>query len=98
MEMYEVAHSLASKATSVLFLRNSNMQTLSQSELLVPQINTVYLGQDSIRYVRPIIWNSFPLTFRNIDSFLDSRFWLKIGNQQTAPVGYAKTIFLILAC
>ena len=55
MEMYEVAHSLASKATSVLFLRNSNMQTLSQSEFLVPQINTVYLGQDSIRYVRPII-------------------------------------------
>ena len=29
--------------------------------------------------------------------FLSLSFWLKIGSQQTAPVSYAKTIFLILA-
>ena len=55
MEMYKVTHGLASKATSVLFLRNNNMQNRSQSEFLVPQVNTVYFGQNSIRYLGPII-------------------------------------------
>ena len=55
MEIYKVAHGLASKTTSVLFLRNSNMQTQSQSELLVPQMNTIWFGQNSIRYLGPII-------------------------------------------
>ena len=55
MEMYKVAHVLASKATSVLFLQNINMQTWPQSKFLVPQINTVYSGQNSIRYLGPII-------------------------------------------
>ena len=31
MEMYKVAHGLASKATSVQFLQNNNMQTRPQS-------------------------------------------------------------------
>ena len=57
MEMYKVAHSLASKTMSVLLLQNSNMQTWSQSEFLVLQINTVYFGQNSIRFLGPIIWN-----------------------------------------
>ena len=45
MEIYKVAPDLASKAMSILFLRNNSMQTRSQSEILVPQINTVYVGQ-----------------------------------------------------
>ena len=38
LKMYKVAHSLASEVTSVLFLRNNNMQNLSQSEFLVAVI------------------------------------------------------------
>ena len=69
MEIYKVAHGLASKATSVLFLRNNNMQIRSQSEFLVAQLNTEYFRQNSVRYLGPIIWNSLPLVLRNIGSF-----------------------------
>ena len=44
MKMYKVAYDLASEATSVLFLQNNNIQTRSQSEFLLPIINTVYFG------------------------------------------------------
>ena len=77
MEIYKVAHGPASKTTSVLFLRNSNMQTQSQSELLVPQMNTIWFGQNSIRYLGLIIWNSLPLTLRNVDSFSEFNFLIK---------------------
>ena len=40
MEMYKVIHGLASKTP----MQSNNMQTWSQSEFLVPQINTVYFG------------------------------------------------------
>ena len=47
-EMYKAYPGLASKATSVLFLQNDNMQTLLKSEFLVLPINTVYFGQNTI--------------------------------------------------
>ena len=67
----------ASKTTSVLFLQNNNMQTWSQSEFVVPQINAMYFGQNSIRYLGPIVWNSVPLTLRNVDSFSEFKFLIK---------------------
>ena len=78
MEMYKVAYGLVSKATSVLSHKYS-MQTWSQSEFLVPQINRVFFGQNSIRY---ILWNSMPLTLKNGILFPNLRFLLKIGNHQ----------------
>ena len=96
MEIYIVAHGLASKATSVLFLRNNNVQARSKSEFLVLQINTVYFCQNSIRYLGPIIWNSLPLTLRNVKIlFLDLSLRLKFRNQQISPLGYAKTILIL---
>ena len=86
MEMYKVTHGLVSKATSVLFLQNNNMQTWSQSEFLVPQVNTVYFGQNSIRYLGPIIWNSLPLTLRNVDSFPEFKFLNKNWKPTNCPL------------
>ena len=96
---YKVAHGLPPKATSVLFLQNGNMQTWSQSEFLVPQLNTVYSGQNSIRYVGLIIWNSwkFHWLLEMLTLFLNLSSWLKMWSQWAAVIGYAKTMFLILA-
>lgn len=44
----EVAHGVASKATSVLILQNNNMQTHSQCQFLVAKINTVYLAKTQV--------------------------------------------------
>ena len=93
MEMYKVAHGLASKATSVLFLQNINMQTWPQSKFLVPQINTVYFGQNSIRYLGPIIWNSIPLTLWNVDSFSEWKFLIKNWKPTNYPYSLCKNYF-----
>ena len=33
----------------------------SQSDFSVPQVNTVYFGQNSIRFLGPLLWNSSQL-------------------------------------
>ena len=58
MEMYKIVHGLASEAISVLLI-----WTLSATNK--------YFGQNSVKYLGPIIWNSRPLTLRNVDSFSD---------------------------
>ena len=90
MEMYKVAHGLASKVISVLLLQNSNMQTWSQSGFLVPQINTVFFGQNSVRCLGPIIWNSLPLTLRNIYSFSEFKFLIKNWEPTNCPCRLCK--------
>ena len=79
-----VVHGLTAKATSVLFLQNNNMQTWSQSEVLVPQINTVYFAQNSIRYLW-LIWNSLLLILRNVDSFSEFKFLIKNRKPTNCP-------------
>ena len=80
-----MAHGLAPKATSALFLQNNNIQTWLQSEFLVSQLNTVYFGQNSIRYLGPIIWNSLLLTFRNNESSSECKFLIKNWKPISCP-------------
>ena len=85
-----MAHGLVSKATSVLFLQYNNIQTHSQSEFLVPQVKTVYFGQNSIRYLGAIIWNSLPLTLRNVLSFSKFKFLIKNWKPTNCPCKLCK--------
>ena len=66
------------------------MQTCSQYEFLVPQVNTVYFGQNSIRYLGPIIWNSLPLTCRNVGSFSEFEFLIKNWKPINCPCRLCK--------
>ena len=50
LEMYRVTKDLGPTAISSLFLQCSNIRyTRLQSDFLVPQVYTVYFGQNSIR-------------------------------------------------
>ena len=55
--MYKVTKGLAPTAISSSFLQCSNNRpTRSQSDFSIPQINTVYFGQNSMRYIGTLIW------------------------------------------
>ena len=57
LEMYKVAKDLVPTAVSTLFLQCSNNRyTRSQSDFSIPQVNTVYFGQNSMRYIGTLIW------------------------------------------
>ena len=53
LEIYKVAKGFAPTVISSLFLQcSNNRHTRSQSDFSIPQVNTVYFGQNSIRYCR----------------------------------------------
>ena len=55
---------------SKYFVRNHHIYNLwSESELFLPNVNTVFKGQNIISYFRSVIWNSIPITFRKTSSY-----------------------------
>ena len=86
LEMYKVAKGLAPTATSSLFLQcSNNRRTRSQSHFLIPQVNTIYFGQNSIRYLRPWIWNSIQTASRNVESFVEFKSLIKNWKPSNYP-------------
>ena len=61
LEMYKVTKGHAPTAVSSLFLQYSNNRhTRLESDFSVPQVNKVYFGRNSIRYLVPLMWDSIP--------------------------------------
>ena len=91
LEMYEVAKGLAQTAISSLFLQcSNNRHTRSQSDFSVPQVNTVYFGQNPVRYLGPLIWNSVPTALRNIESFVEFKSLIKNWKLSNCPCRLCK--------
>ena len=42
--------------------------TRAKSDFIIPQINTVLKGSNSIRYYGPVIWNSVPAEIKYVNS------------------------------
>ena len=87
LEMYKIAKGIATTAISSLFLQCSNNRhtTRSQSDFSIPQVNTVYFGQNSRRYLGSLIWNSIPTALRNVGSFVEFKSLIKILKALNCP-------------
>ena len=54
-------HNLPGGNLREVFVRNNHNYSLrSESELLLPNVNTVFKGENSISYFGSVIWNSIP--------------------------------------
>ena len=63
---------------SEFFVRNNHNYNLrSESELLLPNVNTVFSGQNSISYFRSVIWNSTSFKLRKASYYQMSRSEIK---------------------
>ena len=52
------------------FVRNNHNYSLpSESELLLPNVNSVFKGQNSISYFGSVKWNSIPFELRKASSY-----------------------------
>ena len=70
IEIYKIFHGLSTSNYKELFVfRNNNYNTRSKYDLTIPLVNSVLKGQNSLRYLGPIIWNSIPLNIRCVDNF-----------------------------
>ena len=91
LEMCKVAKGLAPTAISSLFLQcSNNRHTRSQSDFSIPQVYTVYFGQNSIRYLGPLIWNSVPAALRNVESFVEFKSLIKNWKPSNCPCRLCK--------
>ena len=69
IELYKVYNNLAHLIFSDLFKRNSNpYNTRLQSDFVIPRINPVLKGSNSIRYYGPVIWNLISSEIKYVDS------------------------------
>ena len=61
IEIYKAIHNLPGGNLGEFFVRNNHNYNLrSESELLLPNVNSVFKGQNSISYFGSVIWNSIP--------------------------------------
>ena len=91
LKMYKVTKGLAPTAISSLFLQcSNNRHTRSQSNFSVPQVNTVDFGQNSIRYLGTLIWNSFATVLRNVESFVEFKSLIENWKPSNCPCRLCK--------
>ena len=91
LEMYKVAKDLVPTAISSLFLRcSNNRNTRSQSDFSISQVNTVYFGQNSIRYLGSLMWKSIPTALRNVGSVVEFKALIKNWKSSNCPCRLCK--------
>ena len=91
IETYKAIHNLPGGNLSEFFVRNNHNYNLrSESELLLPNVNTVFKGQNSISYFGSVIWNSIPFELRKASSYQIFRSEIKRWRPTNCPYRLCK--------
>ena len=92
IELYKVFNNLAESIFSDLFIRNnSSYNTRLKSDFVIPQINTVLKGSNSIRYYGPVIWNLIPNEIKYVDSLEIFKNKIRMWKPVNCPCRVCKT-------
>ena len=92
IETYKAVHNLPGGNLSEFFVRNNHNYNLrSESELLPPNVNTVFKGQNSISYFGSVIWNSIPFELRKASSYQIFRSEIKRWRPTNCPCRLCKS-------
>ena len=66
IEMFQICQGFSQFS----FLDENNFYSLrSQPDFQIPRINTNLKGAESVRYLRPVIWNNISIEIRSIKNF-----------------------------
>ena len=70
LEMYKIKPCLSESYLKDIFSAvKGNYNLCFQSDFVVPGINSVFYGANSVRYFGSVIWNSLPNDLRSIHDF-----------------------------
>ena len=90
IEIYEALHDISGNSLKELFVkRESTISLRSKPELVIPSVNSILKGKNSLRYFGSVIWNSLPIEIREDHSI--SSFVTK--TKQWKPIACVCTIF-----
>ena len=91
IEIYKAIHNLPGGNLGEFFVRNNHNYNLrSESELLLPNVNSVFKGQNSISYFGSVIWNSIPFKLRKASSYQIFRSEIKRWRPTNCPCRLCK--------
>ena len=91
VEMFKVFHNLSAANEYQLFSRQANGHNLrSQSDFIIPQVNTVLKGENSIRYLGPLIWNLIPSDIKEAESLSAFKIGIRKWKPQNCPCRLCK--------
>ena len=65
IEIFKIKNDLSDSPLKQ-YLTFSNRSSRNETDFIVPSVNTVLKGKNSLRYLGPILWNSLPLKIRDI--------------------------------
>ena len=89
IEIYKAPHDISGDSLKALLVKTeSTIRLRSKSELVIPSVNSILKGKNSIRYFGSVIWNSLPIEIREDHSI--SSFVTKI--KQWKPIACPCTI------
>ena len=89
IEIYKALHDISRNSLKELFVKKESTISLrSRPELVIPSVNSVLKGKNSLRYFGSVIWNSLPIEIREDHSI--SSFATKI--KQWKPIACPCTI------
>ena len=90
IEIYKALHDISGNSLKELFVkRESKISLRSKPKLVIPSVNSVLKGKNSLRYFDSVIWNSLPIEIRENHSI--SSFSTKI--KQLKPIVCSGTIW-----
>ena len=84
IEIYNALHDSGNSLKELFIRRTSTKNMWSEPELVIPLVNSVLKGKNSLRYFGSVIWNSLPIETRKDHSILSFVTKIKQGNQLTA--------------
>ena len=86
IEIYKAIHNLPGGNLGEFFVRNNHNHNLrSESELLLPNVNSVFKGQKSISYFGSVIWNCISFELRKASSYQIFRSEIKRWRPTNCP-------------
>ena len=96
IEMYKVKNNLGHEILNDLFRLNPNPR--AGRDFFRPNVNTVFMGEGSIRYFGPIVWNTMlPVTTNLLPHWTNLGMRSSSGSQRIVLVGYARNMYTVWA-
>ena len=82
IEIYKDLHDISwNSLKELLVKRESTISLWYKSELVIPSVNSILKGKNSIRSFDSVVWNSLPLEiweYHSISSFVTKKQWKPI--------------------
>ena len=79
IEIYKTLHDISGNSLKELFVKREKTISLwSKPELVIPSVNFVLKGKNSLTYFGSVIWNSLPIEIRDHSLITASKHLIKV--------------------